>query len=48
MFTFFVVTAIVAIFNVPLDGIGNDIMYLSFVLCVVNDLNLISRAINSK
>ena len=47
MFTYFVIMVIIAIFNIPLNGISTDIEYLCFVLCVINDLNLISRAVNS-
>ena len=47
MFTYFVVAAIYAIFNVPFNGISTDIEHLCLVLCVINDLNLISRAVNS-
>ena len=47
MLTYFIVIAIVAIFNVPLDDVSNNIEYLCFTLCVINDLTMISRAVNS-
>ena len=47
MFTFIVFMVISAIFNVDYGEISNDIQYLGFILCVINDLTLISRAANS-